>query len=586
MRMEYRVTVFLAGVLLIAPICGCRRGDQEPAKEKENGDVAAKQDGDVAAKPDDGDQPAVDETTIEALIKALKSEDDTAEAAAAAKLAAMGAAAAPAIDALVAELEDNDPLVRANAVRALGRIGDPAKPAAEAIVKLITDEDAVVRRSAMHALHSIKPGKDKVVPLMIKALQDADPHVVALAINALAEEGAEIVPAMIEAMKDDRTIYWAILVLYEIGPDAKDAVPELAKALSHEKEEVRHEAAHALRAIGADAKEAVPALVEALDDELILVRLPSVLALGSIGPDAKPAVDKLTSYLEAEDALLKVCAVWALAKIEPDDERLKTETVPALMEFLKDEDQEARRAAALALLQLDPGPEIMIPAFLGAFDSASPEVRSDMLEAIASLGEEAVPGMIRGLKYPDIRKQVAEILGRIGEGAKEAVPALLEHVNDEDPQVQAEVLFALGCIGGPEAKGAIDAAIAVLQDENERVRVSGMYLLGKLGPDAAAAAPELKKILKSDDPKSPRACMWALVRIEPDNEEVAKLAVPMMISGLEDEDAFVRIEAARTLELIGPAAKEAIPALKKLEQDDPDPEVREAAVDAIQSIGE
>ena len=81
---------------------------------------------------------------------------------------------------------------------------------------------------------------------MIKALGNADPQVVALATHNLAEVGPDIVPAMITAMDDERTVYWAILVLEELGPDAKDAVPSLAKALVHEDEEVRHEAAQAL----------------------------------------------------------------------------------------------------------------------------------------------------------------------------------------------------------------------------------------------------------------------------------------------------------------------------------------------------
>ena len=94
--------------------------------------------------------------------------------------------------------------------------------------------------------------------------------------------------------------------------------------------------------------------------------------------------------------------------------------------------------------------------------------------------------MIRGLKYPDIRKQVAEVLGRIGPGAKEAVPALLEHVDDEDPQVKAEVLFALGCIGGPEAKDATDAAIAVPRSvRNEAMQV---------GPFAVTAWPYIEAV--------------------------------------------------------------------------------------------
>ena len=66
-------------------------------------------------------------------------------------------------------------------------------------------------------------------------------------------------------------------------------------------------------------------------------------------------------------------------------------------------------------------------------------------------------------------------------------------------------------------------------------------------------------------------------------EMVAEKAVPLLIKLLIDEDQGVRINAAIALGVIGKKAKEAIPALRKLENDDY-AEVRGAASESIKKI--
>ncbi|HUS40739.1 MAG: HEAT repeat domain-containing protein [Pirellulales bacterium] len=528
------------------------------------------------------DKPAVD-VQLAKLVDQLNSEDNAVQAAAAATLARMGDAAAPAVDALVEQLKDDDPHVRAHAARALGSIGDPAKGSAEALAVLIADKDETVRRATIHALRRIKPGKDLIAPLMIKALGNADPQVVALATHNLAEVGPDIVPAMITAMDDERTVYWAILVLEELGPDAKDAVPSLAKALVHEDEEVRHEAAQALRAIGPGAQDAIPQLIAALDDQF--VQMPAALALGSIGPPAKDALEKLRDVTKEDDDVMEVCAIWAIASIEDDDAKLKSETAPALVEFLVNDDQAVRRSAALALLQLEPGPEVMAPLISKVFETASDEARSDMIEAVATLGAAGVPRLIQALKFPAIRSQVVQVLGKIGPAATDAVPALLEHLDDEDAGLRADILVALGHIG-PGAKQATEAALAALEDEDEEVVVSAIYALGKIGPDAVDCAGGIKGLLDGGNPRYATVCAWALVKVVPDNEEYQKVAIPLLIKALEHDEDSVRSEAASTLGSIGPAAKNAREKLQELAADDPNPDVRELAAEALKALGQ
>jgi HEAT repeat protein len=164
------------------------------------------------------------------------------------------------------------------------------------------------------------------------------------------------------------------------------------------------------------------------------------------------------------------------------------------------------------------------------------------------------------------------------------VPELLKYADDDDPAVRADVFITLGRIG-PAAKDAAEAAKQALQDSEEEVQSSAVFALGSIGPDAADSVDEIVKLLESGNDRFTTVCAWALVRIQPENKDNCQRAIPLLIEALDHERAFVRVEAASTLGMIGPEANEAIPALEKL-SDDPDPDVREAAAEAIKQISQ
>jgi HEAT repeat protein len=83
-----------------------------------------------------------------------------------------------------------------------------------------------------------------------------------------------------------------------LGADAKEAVPELAKALTDKDRWVRLRAMDALTAIGPGAAKAVPQLIKALDDEEM--RRDAISTLGRIGPAAKEAIPALERVRDKE----------------------------------------------------------------------------------------------------------------------------------------------------------------------------------------------------------------------------------------------------------------------------------------------
>src|SRR5215813_1203778 len=78
---------------------------------------------------------------------------------------------------------------------------------------------------------------------------------------------------------------------------------------------VRLAAARALGNIGPEAKEAVPDLIAALKDQDALVRGYAAGALGNIGPGAKEAVPDLRAALKDQDSFVRGSAAYALGQI-------------------------------------------------------------------------------------------------------------------------------------------------------------------------------------------------------------------------------------------------------------------------------
>jgi HEAT repeat protein len=105
------------------------------------------------------------------------------------------------------------------------------------------------------------------------------------------------------------------------------------------------------------------------------------------------------------------------------------------------------------------------------------------------------------------------------------------------------------------------------------VRVGSVYVLERLGMDDSLAA------LLGDRDKDVRAAAAdALVRR-------GAAAVPVLVRRLDRPDPLERASAVRVLGQIGPAATEAMPALRRRLRDDPESDVRSQAAFAFAAVG-
>jgi len=96
--------------------------------------------------------------------------------------------------------------------------------------------------------------------------------------------------------------------------------------------------------------------------------------------------------------------------------------------------------------------------------------------------------LIRRLRSPDDVKRIHAglLLGRMGPGAAEAVPALLELLQDASVQNRKLAAWTLGSI----SRGAVEAVptlLVAVQDTNEGVRKMVREALDKISPSGTQA---------------------------------------------------------------------------------------------------
>jgi HEAT repeat protein len=419
-----------------------------------------------------------------------------------------------------------------------------------------------------------------MLPILSELLQDPNPVVRARIMGALADRGSDAMQLLIEALDKDETAFWACLILAEIGPDAKEAVPALAELLEHDAHGVRREAILALAAIGKDAAPAADKLTELCDCPINAV--PAIYALGSIGKVSDDVKSKLIEKAKGDDPVAKTVSAWALAKLHPDDERFTRRAATLLVEALQSDDEQVRLAAAKALESLDADPEIVRPILMGALDSADEDTLLVMLDALVAIGPEIVPRLITALERENAqhRHYVCYMIGELGPAAAPATEALAKLLGDAESNTRIEAALALAEIG-PSAEAAVPALTKALEHEGP-VRFAASYALGRIGAKAIKAKPALLAQLKNDESMA-LISAWALAHIHPDCPTCQEKALPVLIGGLGDSSAEFRREAVSGICCFGEAAKGAVASLKKA-LSDPDEGVRDAAAAALKAI--
>jgi len=211
---------------------------------------------------------------------------------------------------------------------------------------------------------------------------------------------------------------------------------------------------------------------------------------------------------------------------------------PALLRQLAHEDVSVRLRAIRELAELgEPGASHLVP--LMTDDTL--DVRFAAKRALLGLRGEAVPALVKGLEsegLPGGRMLCAELLGRLGEDARPALPVLAAVMRkDEDDHVRWTCAEALGKLG-PIAAETAAALRKASADPELQVRRRAIAALGKIGP---AGVPGLVEVFRDG-----KRGYWDDVVDAIVNSGEAML--PSLLVLLGDEDDWTRFLAA---DLIG-----------------------------------
>ena len=286
--------------------------------------------------------PAAEEAVPD-LIQLLGEENDFLRSTAVTALAAIGAGAVPA---LIAAMNHQGPAVRSGAADALGGIGAGATEAIPALINLLGDRDYEISHRAASALGRIGAA---AVPALMQVAAKEDSRVAGMAETAFSylNAGPNLVHELARLLGNNEekpgVRAFAAKALGRMQEKARDAAPDLARALGDDNSEVRSAARWALGRIGPAA---VPALREALKNGNSQVRSSAAFALGSMGPAAEDAVPALAQTLQDENPIVRIEAISALEKIQASSGAV----VKALIRVLEgDKDDFVRMNAARVL---------------------------------------------------------------------------------------------------------------------------------------------------------------------------------------------------------------------------------------------
>ncbi len=352
------------------------------------------------------------------------------------------------------------------------------------------------------------------LPELINTLKSGDLEQQNRALDRLMELGPRAkaaVPALIDALKIRTISISAAATLGAIGAEAKAALPALIETWKNSKEDylVRARAADAVCEIAGPS--AIPLLVHGLTEKNANTRSIAAEALGQYFPKATETIPALIEALKDENA--DVCITIACIL----HEFVGRACVPALNRALKHSNPAIRVAVADILLTFNASDFAAIAVAIDSLNEPSSTVREKAGQALERAGPAGEPGIKNLAKAvgdadSNVRKRAVSALSAIGPKAKEAVPVLIKALKDQDPDVRWRTAHALSKIG-PAARAAIPALIETLQDEDEQVRFFAICALGEMGAEARAAIPALKKLSKDSDSDNQQAAAVAVKRI-------------------------------------------------------------------------
>ncbi len=460
-----------------------------------------------------------------------------------------------ALEKLKQDLQSPKDAIRANAIRQAKIPDEDAAQAAKLLAPFLGDKSASVQQAAIVALGALKA---KAVPVLAEALKSPD-----------------------DRRKN------ALIVLRQIGPDAKSALPTLSE-LATDKDVVTRRAVMAVfTSLGEEARPASKTLVDLLRDTDALIRSNAEVLLGRLGPDAIPP---LSEALARTDDLTKWTAVVRiLQRLQPKDQPLHPAAARELTRCLSDKNLTFRLNALRTIGEFGAiAAKPTAPAVAKVLESANRQERDLAVNTLLKLGPDASAAVMPTLKHanPETRHSAVMVVGGWAVQKKELAKEIFPLLKDNDDRVRIKTASLLGAINGDEVVPALASA---MHDTNATVRIIAAQSLVRVsqnpskplaavvqstifrelekvkdpaiqtlmlntivdsGPPSKETTAELTKRLKDPRPEVRSAMIGFWLRKVPAGPDPRAYLEPV-VAGLSDRDWATRRTAALGLTRLG-----------------------------------
>jgi len=258
-----------------------------------------------------------------------------------------------------------------------------------------------------------------------------------------------------------------------------------------------------------------------------------------------------------------------------------TEVIPLVVDLLHSPSPGVQEAVDMALRRLDGRPtvEALLP-FLREENPSARNLAMDILRALAAPHQDALLPLLAD-PDPDVRIFTADILGSCGD-ARAVAPLCDALLHDPDVNVRYQAAVSLGQLGYPEAAPALNRALG----DDEWVRFAVIEALMKIGHESSIQV--LVGALEDSSELVASMIVDALAAMGD------RKAAPLLLKRIHDVPGALRNKMLRAIiSLLGPKALAWLPQDQRdalhdyllHALDDEDPEIQDAAMDALAVLG-
>lgn len=426
-------------------------------------------------------------------------------------------------------------------------------------LKALNEGNAASRAKAAESLGKIGPAARDAVPDLVRAVRDADEELREQAVIALGEIGDHRASAALLPLLRDADIFFVQTVGIALGKiGGMEAFAATRELLANSTPDSKGDIFRAyLRVCKERAVPHLDALLKDMDSE---VRWRAAHALGRLAGTAQPAVPGLLAALRDPDKRVRCETVNALLQVDPPQMKHAISTVLQLL--LNRDFNHDQAATALRPVAAD-----AVPALVQALDYEDAEGRSAVALALARLAPTSTPHLRKSLRHEraHVRAAAALALGSLHADGREAVADLETCLADRDRTVRFQVADAMMNVDRKAAVAAVPVFIECLKEGDVGMRERSAVRLGELGGAARQAVRPLLRALDDSDGAVRLSAAVSLLDVDP---REAPAVATVLIDSMQDSDVYHRRHAIRAAGRLGDVAKTAVPQLVRVLEDD------------------